>query len=117
MMGIIGCLIHEGLTGNPVWPIPVPPQPVLELAGDDIEKGPARARAALLEPRGRRRLALSRRPWRRAATLCAICAAHDVLTSYRWHRRYAGVGSFVLASLGMTFVGAIGAIREFGKRS
>jgi hypothetical protein len=27
----------------------------------------------------------------------------------------AGVGSFVLASLGMTFVGAIGAIREFGK--
>jgi len=67
MMGIIGCLIHEGLTGNPVWPIPVPPQPVLELAGDDIEKGPAR------------------------------------------------VGSFVLASLGMTFVGAIGAILEFGK--
>merc|ERR1719352_2071238 len=39
MMGILGCLIHEGLTGNPVWPIPVPPQPVLELAGDDIEKG------------------------------------------------------------------------------
>jgi len=67
MMGIIGMLIHEGLTGNPVWPIPVPPQPVLELAGDDIEKGPAR------------------------------------------------VGSFVLASLGMTFLGAIGAIREFGK--
>merc|ERR1719487_2859644 len=67
MMGIIGCMIHEGLTGNPVWPIPVPPQPVLELAGDDVEKGPAR------------------------------------------------VGSFVLASLGMTFVGAIGAILEFGK--
>merc|ERR1711871_679740 len=67
MMGILGCLIHEGLTGNPVWPIPVPPQPVLEIVGDDIEKGPAR------------------------------------------------VGSFVLASLGMTFVGAIGAIREFGK--
>merc|ERR1719164_97808 len=68
MMGIIGMLIHEGLTGNPVWPIPVPPQPVLELAGDDIEHGPAR------------------------------------------------VGSFVLASLGMTFVGAIGAINEFGKK-
>ena len=29
----------------------------------------------------------------------------------------AGVGSFVLASLGMTFLGAIGAIREFGKSS
>merc|ERR1719271_1202347 len=69
MMGILGMLIHEGLTGNPVWPIPVPPQPVLEIVGDDIEKGPAR------------------------------------------------VGSFVLASLGMTFVGAIGAIREFGKQS
>merc|ERR1719487_2132295 len=68
MMGILGMLIHEGLTGNPVWPIPVPPQPVLDLATDDIEKGPAR------------------------------------------------VGSFVLASLGMTFLGAIGAIREFGKR-
>ena len=68
MMGILGMLIHEGLTGNPVWPIPVPPQPVLELAGDDIEKGPAR------------------------------------------------VGSFVLASLGMTFCGAIASIPEFGKR-
>merc|ERR1719487_2664231 len=67
MMGILGMLIHEGLTGTPVWPIPIPPQPVLELAGDDIEKGPAR------------------------------------------------VGSFVLASLGMVFVGAIGAILEFGK--
>jgi light-harvesting complex I chlorophyll a/b binding protein 1 len=44
MMGILGCLIHEGLTGNPVWPIPVPPQPVLEIVGDDIEKGPARTR-------------------------------------------------------------------------
>jgi len=67
MMGIFGCLIHEGLTGNPVWPIPVPPQPVLEAAVDDVEKGPAR------------------------------------------------VGSFVLASLGMAFVGAISAIPEFGK--
>jgi len=67
MMGIFGMLIHEGLTGNPVWPIPIPPQPVLEIAGDDIEKGPAR------------------------------------------------VGSFVLASLGMTFIGAIGAIQEFSK--
>merc|ERR1719352_1331749 len=67
MMGILGMLIHEGLTGNPVWPIPIPPQPVLDVVGDDLEKGPAR------------------------------------------------VGSFVLASLGMTFVGAIGAILEFGK--
>lgn len=62
MMGIFGMIIHEALTGNPVWPIPVPPQPVLELAVDDIEKGPAR------------------------------------------------VGSFVLASLGMVFCGAIAAI-------
>merc|ERR1719161_504875 len=68
MMGIIGCLIHEGLTGNPVWPIPIPPQPVLELAEDDIEKGPAR------------------------------------------------VGSFVLASLGMTFLGAVSAVPEFGRQ-
>ena len=68
MMGILGMLIHEGLTGNPVWPIPVPPQPVLEMAVDDVEKGPAR------------------------------------------------VGSFVLASLGMVFCGAIAAIPEFGKR-
>merc|ERR1712031_78927 len=42
MMGITGMLIHESLTGNPVWPIPVPPQPVLEIIGDDVEKGPAR---------------------------------------------------------------------------
>jgi len=69
MMGIFGMLIHEGLTGNPVWPIPVPPQPVLEAALDDVEKGPAR------------------------------------------------VGSFVLASLGMVFCGAIAAIPEFGKES
>merc|ERR1712060_978438 len=67
MMGIIGMMIHEGLTGNPVWPIPVPPQPVLEIVGDDIEKGPAR------------------------------------------------VGSFVLASLGMVFCGAIAAIPELSK--
>ena len=60
---------YQGLTGNPVWPIPIPPQPVLDVIGDDIEKGPAR------------------------------------------------VGSFVLASLGMVFVGAIGAISEFGKKS
>jgi light-harvesting complex I chlorophyll a/b binding protein 1 len=68
MMGIIGMIIHEALTGNPVWPIPVPPQPVLEIATDDIEKGPAR------------------------------------------------VGSFVLASLGMAFLGIAAAIPEFGRR-
>jgi len=68
MMGIFGMLIHEGLTGNPVWPIPIPPQPVLEATLDDVEKGPAR------------------------------------------------VGSFVLASLGMVFCGAIAAIPEFGKK-
>merc|ERR1719217_393685 len=68
MMGITGMLIHEGLTGNPVWPIPVPPQPVLEIAGDDIEKGPAR------------------------------------------------VGSFVLASLGMAFLGAVSSVPEFNEQ-
>jgi light-harvesting complex I chlorophyll a/b binding protein 1 len=68
MMGITGCLIHEALTGNPVWPIPVPPQPVLELAVDDVEKGPAR------------------------------------------------VGSFVLASLGMAFLGATSAVPEFAAK-
>merc|ERR1719498_882002 len=69
MMGITGCLIHEGLTGNPVWPIPVPPQPVLEATLDDVEKGPAR------------------------------------------------VGSFVLASLGMAFLGATAAVPQFNKDS
>jgi light-harvesting complex I chlorophyll a/b binding protein 1 len=68
MMGWLGMTIHEALTGNPVWPIPVPPQPVLEAAVDDVEKGPAR------------------------------------------------VGSFVLASLGMGFLGAISAVPEFGRR-
>jgi len=68
MMGIAGCLIHESLTGNPVWPIPVPPQPVLESALDDVEKGPAR------------------------------------------------VGSFVLVSLGMAFLGAVSAVPEFARR-
>merc|ERR1719515_442124 len=48
MMGIFGNFIHEGLTGNPVWPIPVPPQPILEIAGDDVEKGPARVGSFVL---------------------------------------------------------------------
>jgi len=65
MMGITGMMIHEALTGNPVWPIEIPAQPVLELAYDDVSKGPAR------------------------------------------------VGSFVLASLGMAFVGGVAAINEF----
>jgi light-harvesting complex I chlorophyll a/b binding protein 1 len=69
MMGITGCIIHEALTGNPVWPIPVPPQPVLEIAVDDVEKGPAR------------------------------------------------VGSFVLVSLGMAFLGAISSVPEFGRKA
>merc|ERR1719327_696465 len=69
MMGIIGMIIHEALTGNPVWPIPLPPQPVLEIVGDDVEKGPAR------------------------------------------------VGSFVLASLGMAFIGITSAVPEFQKQN
>merc|ERR1712050_156772 len=52
MMGIFGMIIHEGLTGNPVWPIPVPPQPVLEIVGDDIEKGPARVGSFVLASLG-----------------------------------------------------------------
>jgi len=67
MMGIAGMITHEALTGNPLYPIPVPPQPVLETLADDVEKGPAR------------------------------------------------VGSFVLASLGMVFCGAIAAIPELTK--
>ena len=69
MVGWLGMVIHESLTGNPVWPIPVPPQPVLEAAVDDIEKGPAR------------------------------------------------VGSFVLASLGMAFLGAIAAVPEYARQN
>ena len=94
MMGILGMLIHEGLTGNPVWPIPVPPQPVLELAGDDIEKGPARAsarikqntprrlrafRSCLLNPFGCAAIFLCRRRLLRAGL-----ARHDLR---RCHRR------------------------------
>ena len=45
-------VIHEALTGNPVWPIPVPPQPVLEIVGDDVEKGPARVGAFVLASLG-----------------------------------------------------------------
>jgi len=52
MMGILGMIIHESLTGNPVWPIPVPPQPVLEIVGDDIEKGPARVGSFVLASLG-----------------------------------------------------------------
>merc|ERR1712129_209528 len=52
MMGISGMVIHEALTGNPVWPIPVPPQPVLEIIGDDFEKGPARVGAFVLASLG-----------------------------------------------------------------
>jgi len=52
MMGITGMVIHEALTGNPVWPIPVPPQPVLEIVGDDVEKGPARVGAFVLASLG-----------------------------------------------------------------
>jgi light-harvesting complex I chlorophyll a/b binding protein 1 len=69
MMGITGMLFHEKITGNPLYPIEIQPQPVLDIVGDDLEKGPAR------------------------------------------------VGSFVLASLGMAFVGLIAAIPELGKRS
>merc|ERR1719379_3234052 len=50
MMGILGMIIHEGLTGNPLFPISVPEQPILMDALDDIEKAP-RASAPSCSPR------------------------------------------------------------------
>ena len=52
MMGITGMMIHEGLTGNPVWPIPVPPQPVLDAVVDDVAAGPARVGSFVLASLG-----------------------------------------------------------------
>jgi light-harvesting complex I chlorophyll a/b binding protein 1 len=48
MMGILGMIIHEALTGNPLFPISVPEQPILLDALDDIEKGPARVGSFVL---------------------------------------------------------------------
>jgi light-harvesting complex I chlorophyll a/b binding protein 1 len=48
MMGITGMIIHEALTGNPLFPIEIPEQPVLMEALDDIEKGPARVGSFVL---------------------------------------------------------------------
>merc|ERR1719326_2715631 len=48
MMGILGMIIHEGLTGNPLFPIPVPEQPILEDALDETELGPARVGSFVL---------------------------------------------------------------------
>jgi hypothetical protein len=48
MMGITGMIIHEGLTGNPLFPIEIPAQPILQDALDDIEKGPARVGSFVL---------------------------------------------------------------------
>merc|ERR1719380_123253 len=48
MMGITGMIIHEGLTGNPLFPIPVPIQPILEDTLDDVDKGPARVGSFVL---------------------------------------------------------------------
>jgi len=48
MMGITGMIIHEGLTGNPLFPIEIPEQPILADALDDIEKGPARVGSFVL---------------------------------------------------------------------
>jgi light-harvesting complex I chlorophyll a/b binding protein 1 len=67
MMGIIGMIVNEALTGNPIYPIDIPPQPVLSLTYADGENAPAL------------------------------------------------VGSFILASLGMAFVGGLGAFNQFGK--
>jgi light-harvesting complex I chlorophyll a/b binding protein 1 len=52
MMGITGMIIHEGLTGNPLFPIPVGEQPILLDALDDIEKGPARVGSFVLAALG-----------------------------------------------------------------
>merc|ERR1719409_749143 len=48
MMGITGMIIHEGLTGNPLFPIEVPAQPILNDLLDDVEKGPARVGSFVL---------------------------------------------------------------------
>ncbi len=99
MMGIIGMMIHEGLTGNPVWPIPVPPQP-------GARHPRARPRRATREQRGP--IETADRRARRAAVL--DIAADDV------EKGPARVGSFVLASLGMAFIGIAAAVPEFGRR-
>jgi len=52
MMGITGMIIHEALTGNPLFPIGVPAQPILEDLGSDIEKGPARVGSFVLASLG-----------------------------------------------------------------
>jgi len=52
MMGITGMIIHEALTGNPLFPISVPEQPILLDALDDIEKGPARVGSFVLASLG-----------------------------------------------------------------
>jgi len=52
MMGILGMIVHEGLTGNPLFPISVPEQPILMDALDDIEKGPARVGSFVLASLG-----------------------------------------------------------------
>merc|ERR1719379_386632 len=52
MMGIYGMMVNEALTGNPVWPIDIPAQPVLELAIDDVDKGPARVGSFVLASLG-----------------------------------------------------------------
>merc|ERR550537_1920868 len=48
MMGITGMIIHEGLTGNPLFPIPIGEQPILTETLTDIEKGPARVGSFVL---------------------------------------------------------------------
>merc|ERR1712118_228767 len=51
MMGILGMLIHEGLTGNPLFPIAIPEQPIISEI-DDIEAGPARVGSFVLASLG-----------------------------------------------------------------
>ena len=51
----------------------------------------------------------------RDARACTGSTPDAPLVLARASCMHAGVGSFVLASLGMTFIGAIGAISEFGK--
>jgi len=67
MMGIFGMFANEALCGNPIYPLTIADQPVLNVL-EDAENGPAR------------------------------------------------VGSFLLASLGMAFVGGIAAIPEIQAR-
>merc|ERR1712129_422368 len=95
MMGISGMVIHEALTGNPVWPIPVPPQPVLEIIGDDVEKGPARVGAFVLASLG-------------MAFAGIVAAIPELLRTSRYDTSLAGAMRMLLGYIGAGYIGVQG---------